>query len=180
MEEVQVYIGKETVLKSSSAIIYGITFMHASWRIVDSQLFRLFMTIIGSHTGLNLIFLRTATLDMWYSYAITLVQKGTMHNIRISRGKNSQFFIQDLFFLLAQICQSQLLGPFRQRSEKNTSNALPKRPWQTPFLKKKIDIKITNFKICWYVSYTSWKSIISLKYSENGTQSCLVDSSLDW
>lgn len=41
MEEVQVYIGKETVLKSSSAIIYGITFMHASWRIVDSQLFRL-------------------------------------------------------------------------------------------------------------------------------------------
>lgn len=41
MEEVQVYIGKETVLKSSSAIIYGITFMHASRRIVDSQLFRL-------------------------------------------------------------------------------------------------------------------------------------------
>lgn len=41
MEEVQVYIGKETVLKSSSALIYGITFMHASWRIVDSQLFRL-------------------------------------------------------------------------------------------------------------------------------------------
>lgn len=30
MEEVQVYIGKETVLKRSSAIIYGITFMHAS------------------------------------------------------------------------------------------------------------------------------------------------------